>query len=322
MSEIIPIFYTISDDFAPYAATAIQSLAQNTSVNHQYKAIIVHQGLQPATKEALRQLATDNLAVDFYHITANDLNKIQDRKENFLRDDFFALSIFYRLFLADLFPQYDKAIYVDSDTVWTGDPAELYDIELGSNLIGAAPDHSIAHVDAMRTYIKNAVGIPVNEYINSGVLLMNFKQLREDDFAGHFMYLLNKYHIDCIAPDQDYLNVMCNDRITYLDEKWDAMPKDEQYADQMVKDPKLIHYNLFFKPWHFDHVMYDQYFWKYAQQTSYYQQLQAIRTSYTTAMQDTDRQKLMDMLNHADVLPKAPVTFKKIQAQGEKVRLS
>ena len=61
------------------------------------------------------------------------------RKENFLRADFFTPSIFYRLFLADLFPQYDKAIYVDSDTVWNGDPAEMFAIALNDDLIGAAP---------------------------------------------------------------------------------------------------------------------------------------------------------------------------------------
>ena len=239
-----------------------------------------------------------------------------------MRADFFTPSIFYRLFLADLFPQYDKAIYVDSDTVWNGDPAEMFAIALNDDLIGAAPDHSVEHVAPMQTYIKNAVGVPAAEYINSGVLLMNFKQLRQDDFTQHFLYLLQKYHVDCIAPDQDYLNVMCSGRITYLNEKWNAMPKDNEFAAERVDDPKLIHYNLFFKPWHFDQVMYDQYFWQAAQKTPYAQQLKTVRAHYTPAMQQLDREKLMSMLNHADELPENPVTFKKLQDQGEQVRLS
>lgn len=198
----------------------------------------------------------------------------------------------------------------------------MFAIALNDDLIGAAPDHSVEHVAPMQTYIKNAVGVPAAEYINSGVLLMNFKQLRQDDFTQHFLYLLQKYHVDCIAPDQDYLNVMCSGRITYLNEKWNAMPKDDEFAAERVDDPKLIHYNLFFKPWHFDQVMYDQYFWQAAQKTPYAQQLKTVRAHYTPAMQQLDREKLMSMLNHADELPKNPVTFKKLQDQGEQVRLS
>lgn len=322
MSQPIPIFYTISDDFAPYAAVAIESLLPYVSSDHQYQIIIVHQGLRQATRQNLKSLTRDNVEIIFYEINDAKLGAIQNRKENFLRADFFTPSIFYRLFLADLFPQYDKAIYVDSDTVWNGDPAEMFAIALNDDLIGAAPDHSVEHVAPMQTYIKNAVGVPAAEYINSGVLLMNFKQLRQDNFTQHFLYLLQKYHVDCIAPDQDYLNVMCSGRITYLNEKWNAMPKDDEFAAERVADPKLIHYNLFFKPWHFDQVMYDHYFWQAAQKTPYAQQLKTVRAHYTPAMQQLDREKLMSMLNHADELPENPVTFKKLQDQGEQVRLS
>lgn len=322
MTQPIPIFYTISNDFAPYAAVAIQSLRDHISPEQHYQVIIVHQGLTPVTRQNLQSLASDNLELTFYEINDEALNAIQNRKENYLRADFFTPSIFYRLFLADLFPQYDKAIYVDSDTVWNGDPADMFAIELGNNLIGAAPDHSVEHVGPMQLYIKEAVGVPAKQYLNSGVLLMNFSQLRKDQFTRHFLNLLQRYHVDCIAPDQDYLNVMCNGRITYLDEKWNAMPKDEEFADERVKDPKLIHYNLFFKPWHFDHVMYDEYFWQAAKKTPYAQQLKDVRTDYTIAQQQLDRQKLMSMLNHADELPDNPVTFKKLQEQGKQVRLS
>ena len=36
-----------------------------------------------------------------------------------------------------MFPQYDKAIYRDSDTVVLGDIAELYDVDLKDNYVGA-----------------------------------------------------------------------------------------------------------------------------------------------------------------------------------------
>ncbi|MCG4651075.1 hypothetical protein L0P02_13980, partial [Bifidobacterium longum] len=70
-------------------------------------------GLRQATRQNLKSLTRDNVEIIFYEINDAKLGAIQNRKENFLRADFFTPSIFYRLFLADLFPQYDKAIYVD-----------------------------------------------------------------------------------------------------------------------------------------------------------------------------------------------------------------
>ena len=44
-----------------------------------------------------------------------------------------------------------------------------------------------------------------------------------------------------------------------------------------ISNPGLIHYNLFFKPWHFKDVQYKDYFWKYTKTTPFYEELK-IRT--------------------------------------------
>ena len=62
--------------------------------------------------------------------------------------------------------------------------------------------------DAVARYMEEAVGVSRYEYINSGVLLMNLNKLREKEFDKHFLNLLNTYHFDCIAPDQDYINAI------------------------------------------------------------------------------------------------------------------
>jgi len=145
-----------------------------------------------------------------------------------------------------MFPEYDKGIYIDSDIVVPGDISELYNIELGDNLIGACSDKSVVDVPELARYMEEAVGVSRYEYINSGVLLMNLKEMRKKEFSKKFLNLLNTYHFDCIAPDQDYLNAMCNGKILYLDEAWDAMPTE---GKEPLDNPKLIHYNLFQKPW-------------------------------------------------------------------------
>ncbi len=55
---------------------------------------------------------------------------------------------------------------------------------------------------------------------------MNLKKMRETEFSKKFLTLLSTYHFDSVAPDQDYLNAMCNGKILYLNEEWDAMPAE------------------------------------------------------------------------------------------------
>ena len=246
------------------------------------------------------------------------LESITDRMSNRLRCDYFTLTIYFRLFIPAMFPQYDKGIYIDSDVVLTDDIANLYDIDIGNNFIGACTDLSIADTPPLVAYTENAVGIPKGEYINSGVLLMNLKELRECDLEGHFLNLLNTYHFDSIAPDQDYLNAMCNGRIYYLDEAWDAMPNE---AKPPLKNTSLIHYNLFSKPWCYDDIQYEEEFWKYAADSGYLDEIKAYKTAYTEDKKKADSNCLELLVRRGSEIPNNEVTFKKQYEKGVKIRL-
>ena len=253
----IPIFFTIDDQYAPYLCCAITSIIRNSSRENEYKIYILHDGLNNRNIEKLSKLKCDGFDIIFKEMK-DGMEQITDRVENRLRCDYFTLTIYFRLFIADMFPEYDKGIYIDSDVVVPGDISELYNHELGDNFIGASTDNSIQGIPELTKYVEEAVGVKRLEYINSGVLVMNLKKMREENFSKKFLNLLNTYHFDSIAPDQDYLNAMCNGKILYLNEEWDAMPaegKDE------LKNPKLIHYNLFQKPWCYDNIQYEKVFW-------------------------------------------------------------
>ena len=217
-----------------------------------------------------------------------------------------------------MFPEYDKGIYIDSDIVVPGDISELYNHELGDNLIGACADKSVVDVPELAKYMEEAVGVNRYEYINSGVLLMNLKEMREKEFSKKFLTLLNKYHFDCIAPDQDYLNAMCNGKILYLDENWDAMPTD---GKEPLPNPKLIHYNLFQKPWCYDNIQYEDYFWKYAKKTSYYEQIIEFKNNYSEEQKQSDKECLGVLVNKGEKMPDNDITFKKVMERGEKIRI-
>lgn len=316
MNKVIPIFFTIDNSYAPYLNIALKSIIENASKEYDYKIIVLHEELDDFHKERISSLANNNFTIEFKEM-GEELENITDRAENRLRCDYFTLTIYYRLFIADMFPEYDKGIYIDSDIVVLGDISELYNKDLGNNLIGACPDHSVVDIPQLAKYMEKAIGISRYKYINSGVLLMNLKKLREIKFSKQFLTLLNKYHFDCIAPDQDYINAMCYGEILYLEECWDAMPQE---GKKPLENPKLIHYNLFEKPWHYDNVSYEEYFWKYAKESVYYKDVLECKNNYTNEQKKSDAEHMELLLYKADTIPETEVTFKKMFDQGEKIR--
>lgn len=313
----IPVFFTIDDSYAPYLGTALTSIKENISKEYHCQVIIVEQDLTDENKKRLQAIEEPGFSLRFVHMGAMP-GEITDREENRLRCDYFTRTIYYRLFIADMFPEYDKAIYIDSDIVVPGDLSELYEIDLKDCLIGACPDYSIADVPELVRYTEEAVGMETGRYINSGVLLLNLKKMRETGLAAHFLKLLDQYHFDCIAPDQDYLNAMCRGRILYLDRKWDAMPVKGR---EPMEDPKIVHYNLFEKPWCYSGVSYEEIFWRYARQTVFYPEIRTWKETYSEQQMQSDREHLNLLVEKAELIPKTEVTFRKMKERGVRIEL-
>lgn len=313
---MVPIFFSIDNAYAPYLAAALNSAIDHADPNRQYKAIVLHQELSAENQEKLSRLATSNFSIEFVPML-DSFSAITDTMGNRLRCDYFTLTIYFRLFIPRMFPQYDKAIYIDSDVIVMADMAELFDTDLEENYIGACVDLSVGHVPELVHYMEDAVGVPKDKYINSGVLLMDLKKLREAELDRKFLELLTTYHCDCIAPDQDYLNAMCYGKIHYLDDSWDTMPDNAVQPET----PKLIHYNLFSKPWCYDGILYEDAFWHYAKNSGYESQIRAYKDGYSQEQMQSDRQCLINLIARGNQIPDQDVTFKKLHKQGVKIRL-
>lgn len=317
IKQEIPVFFTIDNSYAPFLAAALNSAVKNCSPDRRYKAIVLHKELSEENKQKLSYIAADNFTVEFVEMKEG-FESITDRMSNRLRCDYFTLTIYFRLFIPTMFPQYDKAIYIDSDVIVLGDLAELFDTDIGDNYIGACADKSVVDVPELARYMERAVGVSRYEYINSGVLLMNLKALREKEFDKHFLNLLNTYHFDCVAPDQDYINAICNGKIHYLDDVWDAMPNDNAPP---IKDVKLIHYNLFSKPWCYDGVQYGEYFWEYIKNTGYENYALNYKQNYSEEQKKNDSKCLELIIKRGAEICDTEVTFFNIMNSGVKIRL-
>lgn len=316
-NKTIPIFFSIDDSYAPFLSVALKSAIDNSKSENNYRAIVMFDSLSQDNRERLGGLATDNFKIDFVEMNEG-LETITDRLSNRIRSEYFTLTIYFRLFIASMFPEYDKAIYIDSDIILEEDIAELFSIDIGDNFIGACRDASIDGIEPFQSYVEQVVGIDRNDYVNSGVLLMNLKKLRDADFDKHFLLLLNTYHFDSVAPDQDYLNAICKGSIYYLSPKWNAMPNEQK---PKIEGAKLIHYNLFSKPWCYDGLQYGERFWHYAENSGYINEIREFKNNFTEENQKEEMEVLGNMLRRAEEIKGHDITLKKVGESGVKVRL-
>ncbi|MBR0134432.1 glycosyltransferase family 8 protein [Candidatus Saccharibacteria bacterium] len=308
--NVIPVFFTVDERYAPYLSTALISLLEHTTKKHQYEINIIHHHISHRTLRKLERLGSgyDNVKLIFTEMQET-LEGISDRKSTRLKADCFTPTIYYRIFLPEMFPQYDKGIYLDSDLIVLEDVAKLFEIDMGDNLLAACLDMSTFGNKLFTKYFEEAIGVGTDSYFNSGVLLIDFRRFRDEEFCEHFLYLLNTYDFDTVAPDQDYLNAMCKGRVKYLDISWNTMPTSDNLSKEKLK---IIHYNLFFKPWHHDGTRYEEYFWKYAAKSSFLRDIQREKRDYAKKSGKTDDERLIQMSQRVMEILDSEITFKKV----------
>ena len=280
----IPVFFAVDDNYVPFLAVALESLVAKISDKNFYEIRVLYTHLSDEHKKPLKKYERENLTIEFV-----DLNEKIDRIANKLYTrDYFSMTTYYRLFLPDLYPTLTKVLYLDSDIVLLDDVANLFNIDLGTNLVGAIPDGAVASVKEFQDYVELVVGLKdYHNYFNAGILLMNLEELRNYRFQVKFMYLLDTIKFK-VAQDQDYLNRLCKGRVTIIDNCWNTMPGAD--PDKRHKNPKLIHYNLSNKPWHLDNIPFEEYFWDFAWQTDFYDEIRKIKDNYSEEQRQEDIQ--------------------------------
>lgn len=278
--NIIPVFFAVDDGYIPFLGIALKSLIDNASDENKYQIKILYTSVSSENIRRIKKYEKENINIEFV-----DLNKqLEDIKEKLYTRNYFSNTTYYRLFIPELYPEYKKAIYIDSDTICLTDIANLYNIDMENNLIAGVPDGAIQAIDVFKDYVERVVGVSdYNNYFNAGIIVMNLEELRKYKFQDKFIYMLGKVRFE-VAQDQDYMNRLCKGRVKLLDFSWNRMP----IMGKQSGDINIIHYNLGAKPWYFDDVLYQEYFWKYAEKTDFYNEIKEIGEKYTEADKEKD----------------------------------
>lgn len=283
----IALACSMDDKFAPYGAVAIASILEHASAGNHYDIIILHDGLAARHRRLLSGLAAGrrNCRIRFRY-TGRQFQLYG--AQHFSLHGYFSRAVYYRLFLPELLPAYDRILYLDADIVVLHDVAELYGLELGDCLLGAARDFGmqikVRRYPAFAEYMRETLKLKrPDDYFLSGVLLMDLKRCREERMTAAWIDHLKRIGNPAF-PDQDVLNVGAEGRVRFFEAEWNALWfMEDEYAD-LTFDPaclaeyersqhsyKLLHYCSGIKPWNFPDRPKAEHFWHYAEKTPYLQ---------------------------------------------------
>ena len=274
--KTVPVFFGCDQRFTPYLMAALASLIDNTSARRKYEIHVLHTDIKEETQKAICGLGRPNVKIEF-----DDVSPIIDRISSSLPiRDYYSPSTYFRFVIASHFPQYEKALYIDADTAIVDDVAKLYDNNIGNSYVGAVPEAVMANIKDCGDYSEKVLGIARNKYFNAGMLVINCKQWRKHDVLGQFLVLIGYYNF-VVAQDQDYLNVICKNKVHYLPRRWNM--ETIKTWNIGPTHPGIVHYAFAAKPWQDINCLYGHYFWKYASTLPVYPE---IKTAFAAVTND------------------------------------
>ena len=283
-NKIIPIFYACDDAFVKYTIVSLHSIIKNASKDYQYKVYILNTNIGDDMRKRLSDLKTDNFEINFVDVT----DYMKSIKKELPIRHYYSKTTYYRFFIAELFPQYDKALYIDSDTIVQCDISKLYNTNIGECYLGACHEQAMTQVDVYGTYAERVVGVSRHNFFNAGVMLINCKMFREKKVLEKFLKLLWEYNF-IVTQDEDYLNLICKDHVYWLDQKWNTELQSGLEYKYELTSAYILHYIMVNKPWHYYECRCADVFWSYAKETSVYDILQDELRAYTDEQRAADQ---------------------------------
>ena len=191
------VLFSSNDNYVRHLGVSLYSLLSNNQTEQKINCFVIENEIKSANLNNLRQIVNSFANADLFIIP---FSKFKDK----LKLDMpwpVSLSCYARLFVSELLPsEIDRVLYLDCDTVITSSLSELWNINLGENVVGAVQDQVAKNV-------KSAVGLEtIDRYFNSGVLLINLKKWREMKIGDRCLQFIDEHAGKVIHHDQGVLN--------------------------------------------------------------------------------------------------------------------
>lgn len=227
----------VSDNlYAVLIAALIKSIEINHKTSELISLYIIDDGISK-TNQIKLQNTIDPEITTIHWIKASDIVPSNIRMP--FDKSSYPFTIYLRLFAPyAIDPDCEKLIYMDVDMMLYADVSELYNIDLGNNILGAIQDsqETVSAPFAISNYKE--LGIPADtKYFNSGLMLINRKKWIEQEIPLKVFNCLHENIKYVHYPDQYGLNVVLNNKWLSISNLWNL----SDYTETSI-NPKLVHF--------------------------------------------------------------------------------
>ena len=198
MDNVINIAYMTDDNFCKVTGISMFSCMENT--NDRLHFFIYDTGVSKANKALLNTMCENRAEITWIDANGNDEVNRMTGIYKYVGGFATLIRVFFDRFIPD---DIDRLIFIDGDTLITGNICELWETDLKGKCIGMA-------TDCLRPAYKEYIGMDRSApYYNSGVLLIDLKRYRESNLSERFINMLNNKDIisHFSIMEQDLWNV-------------------------------------------------------------------------------------------------------------------
>jgi lipopolysaccharide biosynthesis glycosyltransferase len=246
------LLFTVNKGYIGHVADCIRSIQRFQSEDG-YDIYISHSDLQEQDQRELSsQIHDPEVRLHFCFIDPALFEELPESER-------YPRLIYYRIFAASFLPQeLERVLYLDGDTIVINPLDELYRTDFNGNYFLAC-----THVKKFLNKV-NQYRLGMEEertYINSGVMLMNLKALREEQSVHEVKDFVEKRKRHLVLPDQDIITALYGSKTGILDTmKYNLSDRmlsiynsDKSHEkiglDWVRKNAVIIHYYGKQKPW-------------------------------------------------------------------------
>lgn len=275
MNDKINIVFASDDNYAQHIAVVIASIMAKTKEKVCF--FVINDNISSEKITKLKNTAVKlNTTVEFIAVP-------EEQFKNVYLSGHVSKAAYFRLALADIMPDdIEKVIYLDVDLLVYDDVKNLWQNDIKKYALAAVPDFGIMASNRLCRQKKEVIGLPKGKaYFNSGVLLINLKKWRQENYTKQILEIINENQFP--HHDQDALNKLFMNNWLTLDLRWNIIPPVynlfpkvlfnkffRKQALEAKRNPAIIHYAGRYKPWEFTyHQGFNDMYYKYLKQTAF-----------------------------------------------------
>ena len=231
-----PIVLITDENYVTPTIVTITSLLANKYYNTKYKIYVLGVSLSKKSKDLLKQITSVSLI---------NVHKVFSDFEG--THGHVSAAALLKFKLAEMFPQYNKLLYLDTDMIIQKDLSELFNIQLQNKYAAVVKDMKGMEDCAAHKRLQ------LDAYFNSGMMLLNLDKLRQNKIFYQLIEYKKNKDIKAFM-DQDCFNAVFKENVIYLPCTYNYMPINQlTYSNKKIANFYGITENLI--P-HFDKYAY------------------------------------------------------------------